>query len=268
MRIAIVIFAVSLAIVVPGAVRGGDVELVALDTANELLRFAVARPSDVTVVRVRGVDGTLVGIDTRPSNHVLYGVSTANDVYTIDPTSGVATLVSTLTLAFDSGPRSGLDFNPETDRLRLVGANGQNLRVNVDLGATAADRPLRYATTDRNAGVRPAIAACAYTRAVANAPATKLFDIDSGVDVLALQDPPNDGVLVTIGALGVDFGPLAGFDIVSEGGADRAFAVSGATLFEIDLSTGAAHSLGPIAGESAGGLIGVTAVPQGPGGRP
>jgi Domain of unknown function (DUF4394) len=268
MRIAIIAVTTALVLAAPRTAGARDYELVALDGANTLLRFDSAHPGDVSVTKVRGIGGTLVGIDHRPSNRVLYGVSTTNDVYTIDVTSGVATLVSTLTIAFDAGARSGVAFNPQTDRLRLVGANGQNLRVNVDLGAAAADAPLRYAPTDPNAGKRPAIAAAAYSNAVPSALTTKLFDIDAELDVLALQDPPNDGILTTIGPLGVDFAPLAGFDIVSEQGTDQAFAVSGTGFYEIDLTSGKARQLGSVGGAAEGGLIGLTVVPASDPARP
>ena len=256
-----VIAALMLATAMPSAVAARDVEMIALDEANTLRRFSSARPAEVTTTKITDVAGTLIGIDYRPANRLLYGVSSSNDIYTIDPSSGVARSISTLTVAFDAGPNSGFDFNPQADRLRLVGSNGQNLRVNVDLGAAAADAPLRYAAGDRNAGKRPAIAAAAYTNSVANAPATKLFDIDSDLDVLALQDPPNDGVLQTIGPLGADFGPRAGFDIVTEGGIDRAFAVAESVLYEIDLATGAATRVGVVAGPAS---IGLTIVPPAP----
>ena len=64
----------------------------------------------------------------------------------------------------------GVDFNPQTDRLRVVSADGQNLRVNVTLGATAVDGALRYADGDSDAGKRPRIAASAYTHNVVDAP--------------------------------------------------------------------------------------------------
>ena len=239
------------------------VEVLALDGANTLLRFDTARPEVVIPSTITGVTGTLIGIDYRPANRLLYGVSDGNDVYTIDRASAVAKSVATLTIAFDGGARSGFDFNPQADRLRLVAASGQNLRVNVDLGATAVDVPLRYAAHDPNAGKRPTIVAAAYTNSVADAATTKLFDIDAELDVLALQDPPNDGVLVTIGSLGVDFEPLAGFDIVTEGGNDRGFACSGSTLYEIDLATGAARRLGALAVPAGKVLIGLTAIPGG-----
>jgi len=54
---------------------------------------------------------------------------------------------------------------------------------------------------------------------------------------------------VTVGSLGVDVAPHAGFDIVTEaGGAEQAFAAWDGTLYAIDLGTGAARSLGAIGG--------------------
>jgi hypothetical protein len=268
--------ALAAAVAVGVAASFGDAhahECLALTAANALLRFACTRPSPVTTVAIGGVAGTLVGIDRRPANGRLYGVSDANDVYVIDLGAGAsagaaaaATSISTLTIAFDGGARSGVDFNPQADRLRLVAAGGQNLRVNVDLGATALDAPLRYAATDPNAGKRPAIAAAAYTNDVADAPTTKLFDIDADLDVLALQEPPNDGVLTTIGPLGVDVGARAGFDIVTEGGVDTGYAVAGSTVYGLDLATGAVRSLGTLTVPAGTAVIGLAVMPEtGPG---
>ena len=235
--------------VVAARVRADDTRLVALTEGNVLLAFAAAHPERVEHVEVKGVRGTLVGVDCRPSVGRLYGVGTTYDLYTIDPVSGAATVASTLTIPFDGGTRAGVDFNPQADRLRLVAASGQNLRVNVTMGATAADASLAYAASDRNHGRRPSITAAAYANNRPGAPTTRLFDIDSDLDVLAVQDPPNDGVLVTVGALGVDVGPHAGFDIATDSaGTDHAFAAWDGVLYAIDLTTGAAHVLGAIAG--------------------
>jgi hypothetical protein len=219
------------------------------------------------------LNGTLIGIDFRPANGLLYGVTNTSRIYTINTASGAATLVSTITpLTFDAGAQSGMDFNPVPDRLRLVGSNNQNLRLNVDTGVLASetgDAPLVYAEGDPNFGADPNITAAAYTNsfpgppspADANPPTrtTQLFNIDAGLDVLVLQNPPNDGVLTTIGSLGVDFGSTAGFDIFSPAnGSNTAFAVSGSTLYSISLSTGAATSLGSL---NAGPFIGLAAIP-------
>jgi hypothetical protein len=236
------------------------IELLALCDDGSMLAFHADRPAEVRRVAPQGVAGRLIGIDRRPADDRLYGVSTTNDLYRIDPRTGQATQVSTLTIPFDGDMRSGVDWNPQADRLRLVSRDGQNLRVNVDLGATAVDGALRYRDGDPGAGTRPRVTAAAYTRNVPAAPDTKLFDIDTSRDVLVLQDPPNDGVLTTVGPLGVDFGETGGFDIVTEpSGAEEAYAASGATLYAIDLNTGAARSLGTI-GDGRATIVGLAAI--------
>ena len=241
--------------------------LVALVEDGTLIVFRADRPAATRVVKPSGVGGRLAGIDTRPADGHLYGVSTSNDVYRLDPATGRATLVSTLTVPFDGAERSGVDFTPQLDRLRLIGSDGQNLRVNVDLGATATDTSLAYAPGDPNAGRRPRVTAAAYTNAVAGAGTTRLLEIDAEIDVLVVQDPANDGVLKTIGPLGIDFGPRGGFDIVTEGGKDQAYAASGATLYGIDLASGRASSLG-IIGDGSASVVSLAvsgeAIPPGP----
>lgn len=213
--------------------------------------LVVFRPGDAGGARAvgpTGVSGRLLGIDRRPADGRLYGL-TASEVYTIDPDTGAAAFVSTLTVPFDGGMRSGVDFTPQLDRLRLVSADGRNARVNVVLGATAIDAPLAYAAGDPNAGARPRVTAAAYGNNRAGVATTTLFELDAGLDVLVVQDPANDGVLKTIGPLGVDVPELAGFDVVTDAaGADRAYAAWATTLYAIDLATGRATALGPVPG--------------------
>ena len=238
--------------------------LIGLTADDTLVLFTPERPGQVRTVKVTKISGTLVGIDYRPANGRLYGLSTANNLYTIDPTTGAASTVATLTVPFEGGSRSGFDFNPQSDRLRLVGGRGQNLRVHPEIGAAATDGSLAYAAKDRNSRRTPVVAACAYTNSVHHATNTKTFDIDATLDVLVLQEPPNDGVLTTVGPLGVDFDEAAGFDIVTdEEGNDRAFAASGSALYSIDLETGKATRLGAI-GQGTWRLVGLAAVPASP----
>ena len=230
---------------------------------GRLVVFRTDRPAAIRIVQTSGLSGRVVGIDVRPADGRLYGLTTSNDLYRLDPASGAGTLVSSLTVPFDGDQRSGIAFNPQADRVRLVSADGQNLRVNVLLGATAIDGALAYAATDPNAGKRPRIAGAAYTNCVRDAPTTKLFEIDAAADVLVLQEPPNDGVLTTVGPLGVDFGPLSGFTIVTDAsGADLAWATTAGTLYAIDLATGRATPVGTI-GEPAVPLVSLAAAPAG-----
>jgi hypothetical protein len=256
--IAPLVFALLLSVVVQPA-DADDARLAALTDGDALLLFSATDPGHAERVDLKGVRGTLVGIDCRPSDGRLYGLGTTYDLYTIDPATGAATTVSTLTTPFDGGARSGVDFNPQADRLRLVAASGQNLRVNVTMGATATDAALAYAAADPNHGRRPGVTAAAYANNRSGAPTTRLFDIDAELDVLALQEPPNDGVLVTVGPLGADVGSRAGFDIVTDAaGTDRAFAAWAGTVYAIDLQTGAARALGTIAGSPE--VIGLAAL--------
>ena len=214
----------------------------------------VFRPGDAASVRDimlgKELAGRLVGIDRRPADGRVYGLANGTDVYRIDlPASGAVTLVSTLTVPFDGDVRSGVDFTPQLDRLRLVSADGRNLRVNVAMGATAVDAPLAYARDDANAGRRPRITAAAYANNRPGVATTTLFDVDEALDVLVTQDPANDGVLHTVGPLGIDVGEVAGFDIVTDAaGRDRAYFASGTHLYTLDLATGRATLAGIVPG--------------------
>jgi Ca2+-binding RTX toxin-like protein len=268
-------------------VGGGGVKLFGLTDNNTLVSFDPDRPNQATTISVKGVNGKLIGIDLRPANGLLYGVTDTNKIYIIDPISGNATSEQNISpIPFNAGFLSGVDFNPVPDLLRLVGANDQNLRVNVNTGAvqdgdtlTAGiqpDRNLAFAATDPNAGKDPNISAAAYTNSFAPSPAsrrTTLYNIDSKLDVLTRQgglnflasDPasgpsPNTGQQFTIGSLGVNFADKVGFDIFSPvPGINIAYAVSGSTLYSINLTTGAATSLGSI-GNGSFNFVGLTAV--------
>ena len=235
-------------------------KLVALTDDNTLISFDSDNPGENQVTAVTGVDGFLLGIDTRPANGLVYGLSTANNIYTIDTETGEATFVSTLDIFFEGGTISGFDFNPVADRLRLVGDNDQDFRINVETGEVIVDGTLAFAEGDVNEGINPNVTAAAYTNSFDGTTSTQLYDIDTLLNNLLLQDPPNDGVLQTIGDLGIDFSTLGGFEIVSEvEGDNQAFAVSDGAFYGIDLETGAAQSLGEIGSEYLN-LQGLTAI--------
>ena len=197
---------------------------------------------------ITGVTGALVGIDVRPADGGIYALSAAGALYVINPTTGVATQKSTLAAdAMDmsapfttlAGARFGLDFNPVVDRLRVISNTGQNLRINVDTGATFTDTAVTGAVTGYGSA--------AYTNSFAAACRTSLYGIDDASDRLVLQNPPNDGTTVAVGALGVDATSAVGFDVQTEAtGASTAMAILtvGGTqrLYSIDLGTGAAGS--------------------------
>ncbi|ODH02805.1 hypothetical protein A4S05_22380 [Nostoc sp. KVJ20] len=233
------------------------VSLVGLTEDNNLVIFDSSNPTSNSTISVTGVDGTLLGIDRRPANNLIYGLTNTNNIYTINPFTGAASFVSTLSSAFTGGTISGVDFNPVPDRLRVIGSNDQNYRINVDTGAVIVDGTL-------NPG-DPNITAVAYTN-VDNNPATGtiLYDIDYVTDTLSIQNPPNNGTLGLVGSLGLDIISAAGFDIFTDNGVNTAFAAltpastSGSNLYTINLTTGAATSVGTIS--SGKRLIGLTTI--------
>ena len=238
-----------------------DAQFLALTNDDNLVSFDPNRPDRTTKIAVSGIDAPLLGIDTRPSNGLIYGITTANTIYTINPNTGAATKVSTLDTSFEGTTVSGFDFNPVADRLRLVGDNDQDFRINVETGAVTVDGTLAFADGDVNAGANPRVTAAAYTNAIANPTTTQLYDIDADLNTLVLQNPPNDGTLMTIGELGIEIDDLAGFDIVSSGeGNNAAFAVTDSTLYSIDLLTGAATRVGAIDTGEADGIKGLATV--------
>lgn len=242
------------------AQTGGTVY--ALTASNQLLGFNQGSPGQVTSsVPVTGLKPgeSLLGIDFRPATGQLYALGGTSQIYTIDPGTGAATPVGGPFTPGLQGTTFGFDFNPMVDRIRVVSDTGQNLRLNPTTGAVGTDmmtgaptvdRQLAYAAGDANAGARYVVAGAGYTNNVAGATQTTLYDIDTALDVLVTQAPPNDGVLNTVGPLGFDAGVLLGFDIAPSGQALAAFQPGGAPsrLYAINLSSGAATDLGAIGG--------------------
>lgn len=237
---------------------------VGLTTGGNLITFDSANPATIqSTTSITGLGGqTLLGIDRRPADGLLYGVGSGGTIFSVNPFSGVATTVSTLSVSL-SGSTFGVDFNPVPDRLRLVSNTDQNLRINISTGATIVDGSLAYSLSDPNAGANPNIVAAAYINNFAGALTTTLYGIDSALDTLVIQNPPNAGTLVTVGSLGVNTSALAAFEVLQSGQAFAALTdpnelTSG--LYSINLGTGAATFLGEIGGGAA--IYGLTAVPE------
>ena len=230
--------------------------LTGLTTTGNLVTFDSATPGTIdTSVAITGLQAgeTLLGIDRRPANGLLYGLGSTSRLYTINTTTGLATSVGATPFAPAlSGTAFGFDFNPVPDRIRVVSTDTSNFRLNPNDGTLAGtDTPLSYAAGDSGAGLTPRVVGSAYTNNFNGTAVTTLFGIDSNRDVLVMQGgpngmpSPNGGVLTTIGAgLGFNTSDLVGFDISGITGV--AFAsltppTGGASqLFTIDLTTGAA----------------------------
>ncbi|NHZ92805.1 DUF4394 domain-containing protein [Massilia sp. CCM 8733] len=222
-----------------------------LTDGAHLVSFKPQTPAKFdTDVAITGMNSgeKLLGFDIRPKDGLLYGITSSARIVTIDANTGVATAKATLTadaadltqpFSVIAGSQFAVDFNPVADRLRVIGNSGQSLRINVDTGATTTDGGIN------RAGAAPVVTAGAYTNSFAGTTATMLFVLDTASDNLALVNPPNDGTLSNIGALGVDAMGDGSMDIA--GGANglvlaalRSAGTGPTTLYRVDLATGAA----------------------------
>jgi hypothetical protein len=254
-------------------------QLLGLTTNERLVSFSADNPDNVRSVRITGIKNreALIGIDRRPLDGMIYTVGRSRSgasLYTVDPASGSATFVASLVSAPTAtnpnrvpivlnGDEFGFDFNPAADALRIVSDRGQNLRVlpsprvvngvNIQTGDTFTDGQLNRAGV-----VATGVTAVAYLNND-NDPATgtTLFDIDTDLDTLNIQNPPNDGTLAPVGPLGLATRARAGFDIVTQNGTNTAYAAisereSGrrngqvSRLILVDVNTGFIRDLGYI----------------------
>jgi hypothetical protein len=227
----------------------------ALTTSNALLRFNTSAPQTIqqtlTVTGLTAGD-TLMGVDFRPATGQLFAFAQPavsadpSRLYTINPSTGVATLVGNLSIA-PTGTTFGFNFNPTVDRIRIVSELDQNLRTNPADASVVMETALGYMTGDVNAGANPNVVAASYNNSFGGSTATTLYDIDSTLDVLVTQNPAASGMLQTVGSLGVDTSSLVGFEIASANNAFAVLTVGGIpTLYTINLSLGTASRVGTV----------------------
>lgn len=241
-------------------------------SGNDLARFDSGATGVVTSVPVTGLQAgeSLVGIDVRPANQLLYAVGSSSRLYTINPLTGVATQVGSAGAFTLNGTSFAVDFNPVPDRIRVISNTGQNLRLNPNDGALAATD-----TAITPAGVT--ITGAAYNHNGVGAATTTLYALDATNGVLTTvgsingsPNSPNGGIVgPTIGSLGLGtaLDPRIGFDITGVNDETHfASILTGGTdkLYSINLSTGAATLVGTIGTGTTvySGLTAATAVPE------
>jgi hypothetical protein len=232
----------------------------AIDAANHLVKFSRSALASTEIVTITGLNAgeTIVGIDVRPRDGVLYGLGSANRLYRIDRATGAAAQIGPVFVQPVAGSSFGMDFVPSVDRIRIVTSTGQNFRINPDDGAfIGPDTNLAYGAADPGSGMIPSGDALGNLPVGADAGAATTFLVDGARKALcAFVGNPNQGSLVTIGDLNVASGAVsqAGFDIVRESGADNAYLVMNpggaptSTLYRVDLTTGTATALGQVGG--------------------
>lgn len=213
----------------------------AIDNANALQIFDPTNPVPVTKP-ITGLQAgeNIVGLDFRPLNGQLYALGNSSRIYTITvgATTATATQVGAPLPTPLTGTEFGFDFNPVVDKIRVVSNAGQNLRLDPVTGGITG--------TDTNLSPTPvAVSAAAYTNNFAGTNSTELFVIDHNTDKLYLQNPPNGGLLVERGALGINISQANGFDIGSTSQKAYLMASVGADtkIYSVNTTTGATASL-------------------------
>ena len=242
----------------------------------ELLTLNAGQPGKVlqrTAVTGLPPGETLVGMDYRIAKGVLFTLSSAGRLYTLDVPSGALKPVGSGAGVALQGSSFGVDFNPVADRVRVVSNTGNNLRLHPDTGGLAATDPaLAYAPGDVQAGQMPEVVAAGYTYNKKDDKLTTNYAIDRRSGTLLTQGSvedmqpvvsPNTGQLRTVGPLGT--GPLldAAMDIADVTGAAftavRTANQATTKLYTIDLSSGKATLIGTVADGAA--IVGLAVEP-------
>lgn len=227
------------------AISANAAPVVGLTGEKTLVWFDTEKPEVTKTVDVTGVD-RLIGIDMRPADGKLYGVDGDGTIVAIDE-AGAATAGGKLTKMLPDGVSASVDFNPTSDRLRVMGSDGTNLRANPDTGEVTQDGALNFEAGDKGADSKPNVVATAYINSHGKPEKTAMYDIDAAGNFLQ-QTKPNDGTLKTIGALGVTSDAYA-FDVhTTAEGANTGWLVASGALHKVNLETGVAEKTGDITG--------------------
>lgn len=247
------------------------VNLVALNSNNQIGVFdsasALVDSSTFNTITGAAAGESFIGIDLRPSDNLIYGISASNKIFTINANTGASAFVANLSSSIVSTSKGyGIDFNPVADRtpnasLRLISSSGDNYAINVNTGAVTTATSIASGYTG-----------AAYTNsdpASNSAPAsTGLYYLNSANDTLGFAASGfNNPTITTVGALGVDALSANGFELLNNGIAYSAINYDDGLLktglFTINLGTGLATQSGLFIGTINGlTLASVSPVPE------
>lgn len=260
--------ALSAALLVMTAGAAQAVTLIGLNSQNQIARIDTNNIGAATNIDITGLAGgdRFIGIDTRPSNGLVYGVTLSNKIYTVNEMTGAASFVTNLSSnVVQSNLGYGIDFNPVADfaagsSLRLISSAGSNFAINANTGVVG-----NAANT-----IAAGYTAVAYSNATlmpTSAPAsTSLYYIDSNNDTLSVATTAfNTPTISVIGSLGVDVLKANGFELLANGQAFAGLNVDAGSslatgIYGINLGTGQASLLGTYNGTLSG--LTVSAVPE------
>ena len=230
--------------------------LVGLTTTSQLAVFDSSTPNSIAgIVPITGMlpGETMVSIDVRPFNGVLYGLGSSSRLYKLNLANGAATPVGAGSFTPSlNGAVFGFDFNPTNDIPRVVSNTDQNLRLDPTSGTVTG--PNNTIAPDTSLTESSTIAEIAYNNNTAGNTLTTLYGIDFTTDELVqIGGPggtpsPNFGVVTPIGSLQASTTANVGFDIAPDGTAYATLSPNsgGSQLVTINLTTGLASFIGTV----------------------
>ena len=217
---------------------------------NQIFTFNSSSPGTVlTSVGVSGMQGSDTLVDIAYLGSTLYALGSAGNLYTVNPTTGVATLVNHF------GPLNGIYFGMDASAsgIRIVSDSDAdiNLLLNPTTGAIISSGPsVNPAGVDINA--------------ITHVGSTT-YAVDSLANTLGILNTAT-GAFSTIGPMGYDVSGKNGFTYSTVTGiAYFASAVSSSgvdpNLYTINLATGFASLIGRIGPGEGTLIVGLTVTP-------
>ena len=251
--------------------------LVATTSTNQLYTFDSANVGGGTLIGINGLlsGESFVGIDLRPTNNTIYGITSANNLYTLDASTGFASLIAGLSntginnFSIQSGVSYGVDFNPVADRtapvsFRVVSSTGDNVAVNATTGVVSVQK-----------SIAKDFSAIAYSNSDSTTPTvnpgnTQLYYLNAETDTLSIATTAfNNPSISLISKIGINILSSNGFEIFNQNGINTGFAAVDiqqnknkieSLFLGIDLITGEASNLGKF--KFDGTLTGLAAAPS------
>ena len=262
------------------------VTIYAIDSQNRLVTFDSASPSVLTSARTIKLPPLNTYDSNRPLERIvslafraadgpattrLWGLTNYGNIVPLNLATADIGLPA-IRVTNLNGTAFGFGFDPtSTVNMLLVSNLDQNLRLKFNTGEVFTQTPLNYFM---GSPADPNVVAFAYDNNLSGGTQRTPYMIDSAADTLVmLQSPFSDGVLRTVGPLGVNASEITGLTIHTTGTVaspvNTAFAAiaspgdSVSKLYTIDLSTGAATLVGTIGKYEQGTYITAIAVISG-----
>lgn len=262
------------------------VTIYAIDSQNRLVTFDSASPSVLTSARTIKLPPFVTYDSNRPLERIvslafraadgpattrLWGLTNYGNIVPVNLAAADIGLPVIKNISLN-GTAFGFGFDPTSAvNMLLVSNLDQNLRIKFNTGEVFTQTPLNYFMGTPS---DPNVVAFSYDNNLSGVTHRTPYMIDSTTDTLVMLMPPfSDGVLRTVGPLGVNASEVAGLTVYTTGTpgspVNTAFAAiaspgdSASKLYTIDLSTGTATLVGTIGKYEQGTYITAIAVISG-----